>query len=171
MVPSSQSQLLDLRVAETWPVLDNRANMIGFRIVVNGKRLVTAGLTGHHVVSAILSSVVRDPARKAEWPDPHSFVERELEFSVGGLDSDQKQHVDWLAREVTVGDRIEIQIVDTDKFDAPISRRPKRPPPTPPVQSKAAGRSKTKSVRAPRNTPSKSPASVERSNTSRRKKK
>ena len=68
--------------------------MIGFRIVVNGKQLVTAGLTGHHVVSAILSYVVRDPARKAEWPDPRSFVERELEFSVGGLDSDRKQHVD-----------------------------------------------------------------------------
>lgn len=67
---------------------------IGFRVVLNGKRLVTAGLAGHHVVSAILSSVVRDPATKSSWPAGRVFVERELVFSVGGLDSDAKQHVD-----------------------------------------------------------------------------
>jgi len=144
--------------------------MIGFRVALNGNQLVTAGLAGHHVVSAILSYVVRDPARKAGWPNPRTFVERELEFSVGGLDSDLEQHVNWLARELAVGDRIEIQIVDADAFDAPVSRRPKRPSPKPPVRSKASSEPAKKNVPATRNTPSKSLARADRHVKPRRKK-
>lgn len=126
------------------------ASVIGFRVVMNGKQLVTAGLSGHHVLSAILSYVVRDPARGVGWPGPHAFVERELELSVSGLDSDRNQHVGWLGRALTVGDRIEIQIVDESEFDAPASRRPRRPSPEPPSKSKAPEKPARKLVRAKR---------------------
>jgi len=144
--------------------------MIGFRVVLNGKQLVTAGLTGHHVLSAILSSVVRDPARKTSWPAGRVFIERELEFSVGGLDSDREQHVGWLARELTVGDRIEIQILDADKFDAPISRRPKKPRPERGVESKSARKTPKKNIGARSGPPGKPSASTHQKDKTRRKK-
>jgi len=144
--------------------------MIGFRVVLNGNQLVTAGLAGHHVLSAILSSVVRDPARKTSWPAGRAFLERELEFSVSGLDSDREQHVGWLSRELTVGDRIEIQILDADEFDAPVSGRPKRASPERVVEAKSARKTSKKSVGGRSAPPGKSSASMARKAKTRRKK-
>ena len=143
--------------------------MIGFRIVLNGKQLVTAGLGGHHVVSAILSSVVRDPATKPDWPAGRVFVERELEFSVGGLDSDRNQHVDWLMRKVKAGDRIEIEIVDADELDAPRSRRPKKPSPDLAAKPKPLGKRGEKHP-ARGSAPALSSASIDQKKKLRRKK-
>ena len=96
--------------------------MIAFRIVVNGKRIVTAGLPGHHVLSAILSSVWRDPAQKAKWRSKQRFLERELGLSMTGLDIDLERHFGWFNRAVKVGDRIEIEVLDTDDADSPVHR-------------------------------------------------
>lgn len=101
--------------------------MIAFRIFVNGKCVTTAGLPGHHVVSVILSSIHRDAAK---WMRDEGFVERELCFDVGGLDSDRQEHVDWFGKAPRVGDRIEVEILDTIEVDRPIRRRgPRRSKP------------------------------------------
>ncbi|HYQ42839.1 MAG TPA: hypothetical protein VER11_12750 [Polyangiaceae bacterium] len=143
--------------------------MIGFRVVLNGKQLVTAGFLGHHVLSAIVSSVVRDPARKASWQGKRAFVEREVELSVGGLDIDREQHVSWLSREFAVGDRIEIQIVDAGEFDEPRSRRPRKPAVTNAAESKVE-RKQVKKARANSNASVKPSAAVNRKSKAGRKK-
>ncbi|MGC4090123.1 MAG: hypothetical protein QM756_20020 [Polyangiaceae bacterium] len=105
------------------------SEMIAFRVKLNGKRLVLAGLPGHSVLSAIVTSVVRDPGNKASWAGKRAFVERELHLWVGGLDSDAAQHVDWVRRRLKVGDRIELEVMETNRVDVPKSRRPKPPAP------------------------------------------
>jgi hypothetical protein len=97
-------------------------------------------------------------------------MERELEFAVSGLDSDRKQHVDWLARELTVGDRIEIQILDADEFDAPVSRQPKRRSPERVVESKSARKTPKKNGGAGSKPLGKSSVSMDRKDKTRRKK-
>ena len=96
--------------------------MIAFRIKVNGKRVATAGLPGHHVLSAILTSVHRDTSVEAGWRS-EDFPERELRFDVGGLDVPRREHLDWFSRRLQAGDRIELEILDTDEVDRPVRRR------------------------------------------------
>jgi hypothetical protein len=97
--------------------------MIAFRIVVNGRGIVTAGLPGRHVVSAILTSAWRD---KAKWSSTRRFLEHEVNFSVSGLDVDLERHLSWFNCPVKIGDRIEVEVIDADQVDSPVHRRQKR---------------------------------------------
>jgi hypothetical protein len=56
--------------------------MLAFRVRLNGKKLATGGLDEPHVLSAILSSVVR---RKEDWKGPKRFTKKELDFDLSGL--------------------------------------------------------------------------------------
>ena len=58
--------------------------MIAFRIRFNNRKLATAGLPGHHVVSAIATSAARRPevVRNAR---PRKIKPRDLKFELGGL--------------------------------------------------------------------------------------
>jgi hypothetical protein len=114
--------------------------MVAFRVRLNGKQLVTAGLPGHHVVSAIICSVVRHPEQRSSWPADRPFVQRELDLSVGGLDIDNKQHVDWLRRKLKVGDRIELELTDSEDVDKPVRRTQRE------TQGKAPAKASSASV-------------------------
>lgn len=94
--------------------------MIAFRLLVNGRRIATAGLTGHHVLSSILTSAWRDPRR---WTSEKRFLEREIRLALSGLDIDLQQHVHWVSRAIQVGDRIEIEVLDAADVDEPMERK------------------------------------------------
>jgi len=83
---------------------------------VNGKKQCVAGIARDGVVSAILSWVERG--------DEHPELPREdVSLRVGGLDSKRDEHVDWLTRDMAVGDEIVLRIVDVRKPDAPKKER------------------------------------------------
>jgi hypothetical protein len=93
--------------------------MTAIEVHVNGKKQCIAGIARAGVVSAILSWVGRD--------DQHPDLPREdVSLRVGGLDSKRDEHVDWLTKDMVVGDEIILRIVDVRKPDAPKkgSRRP-----------------------------------------------
>jgi hypothetical protein len=71
------------------------------------------------VVSAILTWVRRGKPERG-------LPREELRFRVGGMDSLRREHIDWLERELTVGDEVFIRVVDVRRVDAPLkgSRRP-----------------------------------------------
>jgi hypothetical protein len=55
---------------------------------------------------------------------------QEIEVRVGGLIADQssgKEHVEWLQRELRVGDRILLTVTDSSDVDPPAHRRSEDP--------------------------------------------
>jgi len=90
--------------------------MTAIEVHVNGKKQCVAGIARDGVVSAILSWVGRG--------DEHPELSREdVSLRVGGLDSKRDEHVDWLTRDMAVGDEIVLRIVDVRKLDAPKKER------------------------------------------------
>ena len=95
--------------------------MIAFRVTVNGKVLATAGIDGPHVLTAIVSSSA-GKQRSSKVP--------RLSMHLGGLVSGDRpqwrKHLDWLAdgrRDLKVGDKVVVEIVEVDRSDEPIRQK------------------------------------------------
>jgi hypothetical protein len=94
--------------------------MIAFDVSLNGKRACVAGVEDFGVLSAILTWVRRHPEtrRRGRTAD-------ELTVEVSGLQSQHPgpgEHLKWLSRNLRVGDRVSIRVVDTRKVDEPKTR-------------------------------------------------
>jgi len=98
-----------------------------FIVYHNGKKLCTAGIGPHGVLSAIVNWVggIRRRNRKAE---ASHTKEGHLFMHLGGLDTQVDEHVDWEVPEIKVGDKITIKIVETNIVDDPISRKKSQRP-------------------------------------------
>jgi hypothetical protein len=99
--------------------------MIAFRIKLNGRKIVTAGLPGNHVLSAITSSVVRAPG--AVKPSRRRRLShRKVKFELGGLwttPDGAKEHVSWTdILSLKPGDRLSLEVLETVKVDQPSHR-------------------------------------------------
>ena len=84
--------------------------MIGFHVQVNDDASIRAGDTAISVLSVIVS---------------YAASTHEIELAIGGLiapDSSPREHVEWLQRELKVGDRIVLTVVETGEPDPPARR-------------------------------------------------
>ena len=96
---------------------------LAFRVRLNGKELVTAGIPGPHVVSTIISSVHQEPGRSTNEGKP--LAERELDLDIGGLIIPAGENVSWARVALKKGDSITIDVIDTTTVDEPKSRWPR----------------------------------------------
>jgi len=106
--------------------------VLAFRVRVNRKKVATAGLPGAHVLSAILTSVVRGEATRRSWAADVPFRRKELTFSLGGMITHRDgahEHVDWAYLNLEPGDTVTLEVVETDLVDEP-PRRNKTEGPT-----------------------------------------
>ncbi len=87
--------------------------MLAIEVRINGKKHCTAGITDEGVVSAILS-LVRRSGNNGGAP------KREISLIVGGLNSQRREHADWLKADLAEGDEVRIRIVDVRKADDPL---------------------------------------------------
>lgn len=87
--------------------------MIALKVSLNGRRVCTAGVRDFGAVSAIVTWVRRKPERSRN----SKRIEEELTVDIGGLDSDANEHLKWLARRLDVGDRITVEVVDSNRVD------------------------------------------------------
>jgi hypothetical protein len=84
---------------------------LGFQVQVNGETPVRAGDESVSVLTAIISYVASTKG---------------IELAIGGLiagESSKREHVEWLQRELAVGDRIVLTIVESADVDPPVRRR------------------------------------------------
>jgi hypothetical protein len=98
--------------------------MLAFEVSVNGEVVCVAGLDEYGVLTAILSWVRRRPDAEFK-PDSE-----ELEFSVSGLASDARndaEHLDWLKRELRVGDIVSLRVIEIERADEPAMRKRENP--------------------------------------------
>ena len=82
--------------------------MRAFEVSVNGERLCVAGIGD----DGVLSTIVHWAAQKAVGG---SFLQ------VGGFISQTKEHANWINQKpLSVGDTVQITIIETDVADRPI---------------------------------------------------
>jgi hypothetical protein len=85
--------------------------MLAFQVQVNDDAPIRAGSPAAAVLTVIASYV---------------SSRGELEFSIGGLlkpEGAPSAHADWLKRELKVGDRVTLVVVESAQVDEPISVR------------------------------------------------
>ena len=85
--------------------------MLVFQVQLNDEMPVRAGAPTAAVLTVIASYV---------------SARSELELTVGGLmrpEGEPSEHADWLKRELKVGDRVTLTLLESDRVDAPVSVR------------------------------------------------
>ena len=92
--------------------------MIAFRVSLNGKELCTAGVRNFGVLSAIVTWVRRKPAHNRNG----KTMKEKLTADIGGLDSKTNEHLKWLSRRLRIGDRLAIEVVESEGGDRPKRR-------------------------------------------------
>ncbi len=86
-----------------------------FEVLLNGKKLCTAGVGDHGVLTAIVSS--RDCERG----------KGETRLEVGGYVESTGEHIRWQSRRVRAGDDVRIRIAESELASKP-SRRERADP-------------------------------------------
>src|SRR5215468_270201 len=90
--------------------------MRAFKVSLNGKKLCLAGVGHEGVLTAIVNSVTGIRPSAADGRE-------DLFLEVGGLFSPTDEHFKWVhQKHLHVGDRIQVQIVDTTSADRPIKK-------------------------------------------------
>lgn len=85
---------------------------LGFRISYKGKHLSNVGLETDGVVTCIFHAVQRIGEAQ------------ELYFNAGGLNSKTGEHLDWFSQSLEIGDKIEIEVIDSNFDQPPKIRKP-----------------------------------------------
>ncbi len=88
-------------------------NNYGFKVELNGEVLAVAGLDDQHYVLSCMLTSLRRKIDKSE----------ETYFNVGGLNCETGEDVDWVWRDLKLGDNLSITIVNSD-FDKPTRVKP-----------------------------------------------
>jgi hypothetical protein len=99
--------------------------VLAFRVRMNRRILATAGLPGAHVLTAIVTSVVRGEATRRAWPADIPFQKKQLDFSLGGMITHRDgahEHVDWARLKLKPGDTITLEVIETERVDQPTHR-------------------------------------------------
>jgi hypothetical protein len=87
--------------------------MICFEVYINGQKVCLAGI-GNDGVLAVMATFIA------------SSESQRTDFRVGGLikvDAETQQQIEWLDRELKVGDDVTIKIVEAETYDAPMNQK------------------------------------------------
>ncbi len=103
--------------------------MIAFRVSVNGKPECLAGIEGRGVVHVNLCWAHQAEKNTMFLPEEEraGFLRETTTLYVGGLSSGEQspdQIINWLNTDLSPGDMISINVVDTEAADSPSETRP-----------------------------------------------
>ena len=57
----------------------------------------------------------------------HVFARSEMTLEVAAMVSDPREHLDWIKRDLKVGDIVVVRVVDSDSPDQPVERQREEP--------------------------------------------
>ena len=86
--------------------------MIAFEVFINGQKRFTAGGPEYQTLNAALALI------HTQLPKPDDVT---ILFSTSGINPEPLLVGSWPTEELTVGDRVEIRVVEVAKVDAPES--------------------------------------------------
>jgi hypothetical protein len=87
--------------------------MICFEIYINGQKVCLAGVGSDGVLSAMATFIASSKSQNTD-------------FRVSGLskvDAETSQQIEWLDRELSIGDVLTIKVVETENYDIPPSQK------------------------------------------------
>ena len=96
--------------------------MIAFVVSVNGKRICTAGIRDGGIATVDMSWVAKSPKNNG------------LLFHVGGIETSTNEILDWDVPKLKLGDKITVEITETDQVDPSPDRSPRKCPGKSPVE-------------------------------------
>lgn len=99
--------------------------MICFEVMINGKKICTAGVGDAGVLSALLTFVKRPKGSEETQGNQDQGKSESIDLRVGGIanvDPETSEHVDWLHQYLSVGDEISIKVIEAAKCDPPSSK-------------------------------------------------
>lgn len=92
--------------------------MIAFEVVLNGEKIALAGVGDNGVLTAIVT-----------WVSKRAEQNERIDLHVVGTES-PAIHLDWIDRDLKVGDSVLVNIVEKYDVDAPqLRQEPPRPDP------------------------------------------
>jgi hypothetical protein len=87
--------------------------MIAFDVYLNGEKVCTAG---NNDLTSLTATVNFFPKR-------YKHDQLSPTLTVGGVVSKPEEFLDWVHRELRVGDRVEVKVVESSKADRVLRRR------------------------------------------------
>ena len=108
------------------PVGGVKVNMICFEIYINGKKTCTAGVDSEYGVLSTMLTWLRRDLNEFPAESRGDIQAEELKLDVSGHKSHGKKDVEnlkWISKSLSVGDDINIKIIESEKHDAPESKR------------------------------------------------
>jgi hypothetical protein len=95
--------------------------MFAINVLINGKKVCTAGVGNFGVLTAIVSWVAHEPEKLARWAKmgDTEIESPRLNLHVGGISHERKANVDWPVPDIKVGDELVIQLCERDEVDDP----------------------------------------------------
>ena len=95
-----------------------------FEVTINGEKVCTAGVGDDGVLVSTVQFVKRsNPDETAD--SQNNEVSETLNIRVGGIanrDAGEMQHLEWLQRDLSVGDEIVIRIIEASSCDDPAGK-------------------------------------------------
>ena len=99
--------------------------MLAYHVTINGRRVATVGIKEDGLIFLKASWMRLTEAEGITFPN-----EGDARFSATGLrtaDDEQDEHLEWCLEELSPGDKITLELVQTDTVDQPnrITRKSK----------------------------------------------
>ena len=96
-----------------------------FEVTINGEKVCTAGIGDYGVLNTVLSFVGGKESSDPTADTDHRTPSESLELNVGGVATSTigaSEHVEWLQRDLMVGDEIVMRIIEVSECDQPASK-------------------------------------------------
>ena len=100
--------------------------MIIFQVKLNGETVTSAGKEDLAVLSAIVGATGALGSKSGGTKTEK--IKSNFNLTVGGLSStsenDNGTHLNWLRQDLSIGDKIEVTILDNGKAEMPVEKTP-----------------------------------------------
>lgn len=90
-----------------------------FQLLINDEMHATASIGNVGVLSAIVNWLRPDPLRTARF----RTVEDTLSVHLGGLDSANREFLDWSRVDLQIGDQVTVRLLPAGESDPPVEKR------------------------------------------------
>ena len=96
--------------------------MLAYKVTINGNHIATVGMNEDGLLFLKASWERLTGAKGISYPS-----QGDAQFSISGLRDQTDEHLDWYYKDLSPGDKITLELVETDVVDAPtkIERIPK----------------------------------------------
>jgi hypothetical protein len=88
--------------------------MLAYKVTINGNHIATVGMNEDGLLFLKASWMRLKEAEGISFP-----CEGDTQFTISGLRDKTDEHLEWYYKDLTVGDKITLELLETDVVDAP----------------------------------------------------